>query len=133
MAIDAAITSGLSIWRYGFSSAASTSMPLARASSSARSSRLTISWSRRLGASSLRKKNARIDTTTPKTPQTTKCVRQSVASLRLLICTATASEPSTGPSVQNPMADARPSCGLKSRTSAGVATSTMPSTKPTTM
>ena len=38
--------------------------------------------------------------------------------------------PSTGPSVQKPIADARPSCGLKSRISAGVATRMTPSTKP---
>ena len=38
--------------------------------------------------------------------------------------------PATGPMVQNPMAEARPSCGLKSRTRAGVATKMAPSTKP---
>ena len=38
--------------------------------------------------------------------------------------------PATGPIVQNPMAVARPSWGLKSRTSAGVATSMAPSTNP---
>ncbi len=39
-------------------------------------------------------------------------------------------EPATGPMVQNPMAEARPSWGLKSRTSAGVATRMAPSTSP---
>ena len=38
--------------------------------------------------------------------------------------------PATGPTVQKPMAEARPSCGLKSRTSAGVATRMAPSTRP---
>lgn len=37
--------------------------------------------------------------------------------------------PSTGPMAQVPMAVARPSCGEKSRISAGVTTSTTPSTK----
>src|SRR5664280_1539018 len=34
-----------------------------------------------------------------------------------------------GPSVQNPIADARPSCGEKSRIRAGVATGSIPSTR----
>ena len=38
--------------------------------------------------------------------------------------------PATGPTVQNPMALARPICGLKSRIRAGVATRTAPSTMP---
>ena len=38
--------------------------------------------------------------------------------------------PATGPTVQKPMAEARPSCGLKSRTMAGVATRMAPSTRP---
>ncbi len=38
--------------------------------------------------------------------------------------------PATGPIVQNPIAEARPSCGLKSRTKAGVATRIAPSTRP---
>ena len=46
--------------------------------------------------------------------------------------TATIRLPRTGPLVQNPMAVARPTCGEKSRISAGVATRQMPSTKPTT-
>ena len=53
-----------------------------------------------------------------------------VVLLVLLIWMLTTSEPSTGPSVQKPMADARPSCGLKSRISAGVATRMTPSTRP---
>ena len=50
----------------------------------------------------------------------------------LLATTATARLPSTGPAVQKPMAEARPTCGEKSRISAGVATRHMPSTIPTT-
>ena len=53
-----------------------------------------------------------------------------VVLLVLLIWMLTTSEPSTGPRVQNPMADARPSWGLKSRIRAGVATRIMPSTRP---
>ena len=37
--------------------------------------------------------------------------------------------PSTGPRVQKPIAVPRPTCGEKSRISAGVATRTMPSTR----
>ncbi len=40
--------------------------------------------------------------------------------------------PTTGPRVQKPMADARPSCGEKSLTRAGVATRMTPSTTATT-
>lgn len=50
----------------------------------------------------------------------------------LLTTTVAASDPSTGPRVQKPMAVARPTCGLKSRTSAGVATRTTPSNAPRT-
>ncbi len=45
---------------------------------------------------------------------------------------ATIRLPSTGPLVQKPMAVARPTCGEKSRISAGVATRQTPSTAPTT-
>ena len=45
--------------------------------------------------------------------------------------TATIRLPATGPAVQNPIAVARPTCGEKSRISAGVATRQMPSTRPT--
>ena len=41
--------------------------------------------------------------------------------------------PIAGPSVQKPIAEARPTCGLKSLTSAGVATRITPSTKPIAM
>ena len=48
----------------------------------------------------------------------------------LLETTATTRLPMTGPSVQNPIAEARPSCGEKSLTRAGVATRMTPSTRP---
>ncbi len=47
----------------------------------------------------------------------------------LLDTVVTTRLPRTGPSVQNPMAAPRPTCGEKSRMSAGVATRTTPSTK----
>ena len=51
--------------------------------------------------------------------------------LRVLVATIEVIRlPATGPTVQNPMAEARPSCGLKSRTRAGVATRMAPSTRP---
>jgi hypothetical protein len=50
--------------------------------------------------------------------------------LARLTCRLTARLPSTGPSVQNPIAEARPTCGLKSRIMAGVATRITPSTNP---
>ena len=45
---------------------------------------------------------------------------------------ATTRLPTTGPRVQKPIAEARPSCGEKSRIRAGVATRMMPSTRLTT-
>ena len=50
----------------------------------------------------------------------------------LVPTTETIRLPTTGPAVQKPMAAPRPSCGEKSRISAGVATRHMPSTNPTT-
>ncbi len=50
------------------------------------------------------------------------------------VCAASSvatSSPATGPKVQNPIAEARPSWGVKSRTSAGVATRMIPSNSPT--
>ena len=49
-----------------------------------------------------------------------------------LATTATIRLPSTGPVVQKPMAVARPTCGEKSRISAGVATRQTPSIRPST-
>ena len=60
--------------------------------------------------------------------------RGSVTTLGIvaLPTTATIRLPTTGPLVQKPMAVARPTCGEKSRISAGVATRQTPSTKLTT-
>ena len=55
-----------------------------------------------------------------------------VAGMVKLPTSATIRLPSTGPLVQKPIAVARPTCGEKSRISAGVATRQMPSTTPTT-
>ena len=54
------------------------------------------------------------------------------AGIVALPTTATIRLPSTGPLVQKPIAVARPTCGEKSRISAGVATRQMPSMVPTT-
>ena len=59
-------------------------------------------------------------------------VCRTTAGMVALPTTATIRLPSTGPLVQKPMAVPRPTCGEKSRISAGVATRHMPSTKPTT-
>ena len=56
--------------------------------------------------------------------QSTKWLRVWLATIEVM------SEPATGPTVQKPMAEARPICGLKSRTMAGVATRIAPSTRP---
>ena len=56
-----------------------------------------------------------------------------VPALALLTAMLTTRLPNTGPSVQKPIAEARPSWGLKSRTSAGVATRITPSTNPMAM
>jgi hypothetical protein len=60
------------------------------------------------------------------------CVQNRVpwttAGMVALPTTETIRLPSTGPLVQKPMAVARPTCGEKSRISAGVATRHMPST-----
>jgi len=132
--------SGLSSWRNGCFSAASMSasvMPLARASISARSRRVTISWSRSAGDSSRSPRNAITNTTRPATPLMWYSWVQNrgsvtTAGMVALPTTATIRLPSTGPLVQNPMAVARPTCGEKSLISAGVATRQTPSTKLTT-
>ncbi len=132
--------SGLSSWRNGCRSAASMScsvIPLALASTSARSCRVTISWSRSRGDSSFSPNNAITNTTSPAMPQMRYSWVQNrgsptTAGMVALPTTATIRLPSTGPLVQKPMAVARPTCGEKSRISAGVATRQMPSTKLTT-
>ena len=55
-----------------------------------------------------------------------RCTRVRVATM------LAAKRPTVGPSAQNPMADARPIWGEKSRMSAGVDTRMMPSTNPIT-
>ena len=105
------------------------SIPAARASISARSRMLTINWSRRRGVSSRSPTNAITNTISPTAPHTWNWYRQSgwVGSVRLDTCVTTRL-PRTGPIVQNAIATARPTWGEKSRTSAGVATRTAPST-----
>jgi len=115
---------------------ASTSRPLARASISARSRIVTISWSRNCGDSSRSPNSASKKTTSPAMPQITySCVQKWSLLMTLGIVMeptiATMRLPSTGPLVQKPMAVARPTWGEKSRISAGVATRQMPSTNPT--
>ena len=112
-------------------------MPFARASTSARSRMVTISWSRSRGDSSRSQMNAITNTTRPAMPQmryswVQKRWSVTTAGMVALPTTATIRLPITGPLVQNPMAVARPTCGEKSLISAGVATRQTPSTNPTT-
>ena len=112
-------------------------MPFARASMSARSRMVTISWSRSCGDSSRSQMNAITNTTSPAMPQmryscVQKCGSFTIAGMVALPTTATIRLPTTGPLVQKPMAVARPTCGEKSLISAGVATRQTPSTNPTT-
>jgi hypothetical protein len=72
-------------------------------------------------------------TTMAASPEMTNWLFQCVWPKWSRVCRATSDVmrlPATGPMVQKPMAEARPSCGLKSRTSAGVATRIAPSTMP---
>ena len=139
-AMEETMTSGLSSCRNGWRSAASMSAsvrPLALASISARSRRVTISWSRSCGDSSLSPTSAITNTTRPAMPQMRYSWVQNRASLMTagmvaVPTTETIRLPITGPLVQKPMAVARPTCGEKSLIRAGVATRQMPSTKPTT-
>ncbi len=126
----------LSSCRQWFFSAASMSRPLARASIKARSRIVTINWSRNPGDNSRKATSAIRNTTRPAMPQMRySCVQNRwpyTAGMVMLPTIATIRLPSTGPLVQKPMAVARPTCGEKSRISAGVATRQMPSTTPTT-
>jgi len=139
-AIAEMMMSGLSsCWngRFRAASMSASDRPLALASISARSCRVTISWSRSAGDSSRNPKNAITHTTSPTMPQMMYSRvqnRGSVTTLGMvaLPTTATIRLPTTGPLVQKPMAVARPTCGEKSRISAGVATRQTPSTKLTT-
>ena len=139
-AMEEMMMSGLISWRNGCRSAASMSasdMPLARASISARSRMVTISWSRSCGDSSFSPMNAITNTTSPAMPAmwyswVQNCWLVTTAGIVAVPTTATIRLPTTGPLVQKPMAVARPTCGEKSRISAGVATRHMPSTNETT-
>ena len=92
-----------------------------------------MSWSRSCGASSRRPKNAITNTTTPTMPHTWNWNCQFGWVSRVWLDTSVTTRlPSTGPSVQKPIAEARPSCGEKSRIRAGVATRITPSTRLTT-
>ena len=133
MAIDEEIRSSFIMERIGCAVAASTSMPFARASTSARSRSLTMSWSRSCGESSRRKKNAM--TTTPRqiSPEMMNWSCQGLRWSSVWVATRLAHRaPMVGPRAQNPMATPRPICGEKSRISAGVETRMTPSTKPMT-
>ena len=129
-------TSTLSSCRNGRCSSFSTLRPLARASTSTRSRMVTMSWSRICGDSSRRPNRVITNTIRPTVPQmwyswVQNRVSGTMAGMVLLPTTVTIRLPRTGPAVQKPMAVARPTCGEKSRISAGVATSAMPSTMPT--
>ena len=117
-------------------SASSGSRPAARArcprraaSISARSRIDTINWSRSRGDSSRSPIAAIAKTTRPTMPATRNWNCQSGWLVeRVAGDLGDQQLPSTGPIVQNAIALARPICGEKSRISAGVATSAMPST-----
>ena len=92
-----------------------------------------MSWSRIRGERSFSAKSEMRKTTSAEHPAMTNWLFQWVEPKWFSVCRATIDVmrlPATGPMVQKPMAEARPSCGLKSRTSAGVATSMAPSTIP---
>ena len=77
------------------------------------------------------KRRERRNAPTAASPEMMNWLCQSPKWLRVWVATMlTIRLPATGPTVQNPMAEARPSCGLKSRTRAGVATRMAPSTSP---
>ena len=90
---------------------------------------LTISWSRSRGESSRSPNSAITHTTSPTMPQSWNWYCQSGWLARVWLETSVTTRlPSTGPIVQKPIAEARPTCGEKSRISAGVATRHDPST-----
>ena len=132
--------SHLRIWRHGWAVAATTSsveMPRALASIRARSCSDTISWSRSRDERSFMKNRAATKTTREVTPEMTNWLLNPELKFPLrkwsrvrVATTLVIRLPATGPTVQKPMAEARPSCGLKSRTRAGVATRMAPSTRP---
>ncbi len=101
---------------------------------------LTMSWSRSRGDSSRSPISAITNTTSPAMPQMRyswvqnrgSWLAETSTGTVFVATTETIRLPTTGPLVQKPMAVPRPSCGEKSRISAGVATRHMPSTNPTT-
>ena len=133
MAMEEAIRSSFIMERIGCAVAFSTSMPLARASTRARSRSETMSWSRSCGESSRRKKNAMTTTPRQTRPEMMNWSCHGARWCRVWVATRlAASAPIVGPSAQNPMATPRPIWGEKSRISAGVETRMTPSTKPIT-
>ena len=133
MAMEEEIRSSRIMDRIGCAIAFSTSIPLARASMSARSRSLTMSWSRSCGESSRKKKNAMITTPRHTSPEMMNWSCQGERWLSVWVATRLAARaPMVGPSAQNPMATPRPICGEKSRISAGVETRITPSTNPIT-
>ncbi len=133
MATEEEIRSRRIMERIGCAVAASTSIPFARASTSARSRSLTISWSRSCGESSRRKKNATMTTPRQTSPEMMNWSCQGLRWSSVWVATRLAARaPMVGPSAQNPIATPRPICGEKSRISAGVETRMTPSTNPIT-
>ena len=116
-------------WRVAFS----TSIPLARASTRARSFSDTMSWSRSCGDSSRKVKKAMTTTPMHTKPEMMNWSCHGCRCSRVWVATTLAARlPTVGPSAQNPMAAPRPICGEKSRMSAGVETRMIPSTNPMT-
>ena len=119
------------------SSTSSEEMPRARASTRAWSWWETISWSRNLADRSFISTRHTTKTTSEVTPEMMNWLFHPVMGAparkwsRVLAATMLVMRlPATGPTVQKPMAEARPTWGLKSRTMAGVATRMAPSTRP---
>ena len=131
--MDDAIRSSFSMERIGCAIAFSTSMPLARASTRARSRSDTMSWSRSCGESSRRNKNAIEDDAEADEARDDELVLPGRQVASVWVATRLAARaPMVGPSAQNPMATPRPIWGEKSRMSAGVETRMTPSTNPIT-
>ena len=133
MATEEAIRSSFSMERNGWAVAFSRSIPLARASTRARSRSDTISWSRSCGESSRRKKKAMTTTPRQTRPEMMNWSCHGPRWSRVWVATRLAARaPMVGPRAQNPMAAPRPIWGEKSRIRAGVETRITPSTNPIT-
>ena len=113
---DSPARSHLAIWRQGWALAWRTSLsvsPRARASTRAWSWALTMSWSRSLAERSFKKNRATTKVAMDTRPEMMNWLCQSTKWLRVRLATMlTMRLPATGPTVQKPMAEARPSCGL---------------------